>query len=60
MATENRIAVGCRVQGRVGPFVHDERTPSGADADEPSSKRKRAARRTRSLFHGTVVSSTAD
>lgn len=64
MVTENRIAVGCRVQAKVGPFIHDERTlssrSSGNDPEEPSSKRKRASRRIRTVFHGTVVSSTAD
>ena len=60
MASENRIAVGCRVVGKVGPFIFDERTSSVSTTVEPSAKRVRAARRSRHVFHGTVVSSVPD
>jgi hypothetical protein len=61
MASGNRIVVGCRVQARIGPFVRDERILSshspGVDVEEPSNKKARAVRRSRTVFHGTVVSS---
>ena len=63
MATKNRIVVGCRVQAKVGPFLDDHRIISTQINDqevEPSSKRVRGIRRARTLFHGTVISSTPD
>ena len=61
MASENRIVVGCRVQAKVGPFIQDERSSfvSSDSCEEPSSKR-RSFRRTRCVFHRTVVSSVPD
>ena len=63
MATKNRIVVGCRVKAKVGPFLDDHRIISTQINDqevEPSSKRVRGIRRARTLFHGTVISSTPD